>query len=162
MKFDISEIKEYIMSNPEMKIIIGGDSQRISRKGKHKTKHKEARFVTAVICYTRDKNRIFYEVSKERDIDPKPGKPYLRMMQETYKISEITTKLMDVLIDRDFQIHLDIASDSKWGSHCALSSAVGYVWGVIGVEPVVKPHSWAASTVADHIVKNNRDVLNFH
>ncbi len=162
MKFDIQEIKDYINNNPDAVIIIGGDSQKISTKGKRKkSKFRYAKFVTAVIVYQRDKNKIFYEVSKEKDQDTKPGKPFLRMMQETYKISEITVALMDVLIDRDFEVHLDIASDAKWGSNCALSSAVGYVWGVVGVEPIVKPHSWAASTVADHIVKNNKDVQNY-
>ena len=161
MKFNIQEIKDYIQDNSDAVIIIGGDSQKIPRKGKKKTKDRWARFVTAVIVYQRDKNKIFYEVSKERDQDTKPGKPYLRMMQETYKISEITVALMDVLIDRTFEVHLDIASDPKWGSNCALASAVGYVWGVVGVEPIVKPNAWAASTVSDWIVKNNKDVLNY-
>lgn len=162
MKFDVEEIKKYITDNPDALIIIGGDSQKVGRKGKNKTKDKFARFVTAVIVYQKDKNKIFYEVSKEKDIDPKPGKPFLRMMQETYKIADITIQLMDVLIDREFEVHLDVNPDPQWGSNCALSSAVGYVWGTIGIEPIVKPDSWAASTVADWIVKHNKDVLNFH
>lgn len=165
MKFNIEEIKDYIQDNPNAMIIIGGDSQKIGKKERKKgsnVKEKWARYVTAVIVYQRDKNKIFYEVSKERDIDPKPGKPYLRMMQETYKIADVTMKLMDVLVDRDFEIHLDVNPDPKWGSNCALSSAVGYVWGTIGIEPIVKPNSWAASTVADHIVKTNKGVLDYN
>lgn len=162
MKFDIEEIKEYILENPNAKIIIGGDSQRYGKKDKTKKKDKFSRFVTAVIVYQKDKNKIFYEVSKEKDIDHKPGKPFLRMMQETYKVADITMQLMDVLVDRDFEVHLDINVKPQHGSNCALASAVGYVWGTIGIEPVVKPDSWAASCVADHIVKTNKDVLNFN
>lgn len=172
MKFDVEEIKDYILDNPEAIIIIGGDSQKISKKSAKKKNKKSgiegkeyekfSRYVTAVIVYQKDKNKIFYEVSKERDIDPKPGKPFLRMMQETYKIADITIQLMDVLVDRDFEVHLDINAKPEHGSNCALSSAVGYVWGTVGIEPVVKPDSWAASTVADWIVKHNADVLNYH
>ncbi len=164
MRFNVEEIKEYILQNPDALIIIGGDSQKVGKKGQKKKdpKEKYARFVTAVIVYQKDRNKIFYEVSKERDIDPKPGKPYLRMMQETYKIADITLQLMDVLVDRAFEVHLDINAKPEHGSHCALSSAVGYVWGTVGIEPIVKPDSWAASTVADWIVKHNKEVLNFH
>lgn len=165
MTFNIQQIKDYILAHPNAKIIIGGDSQKISKKRKKKNKDlspgKYSRFVTAVIVYERDNNKIFYEVSKERDIDTKPGKPYLRMMQETYKIAGIAIELMDVLIDRDFEIHLDINANPEYGSNCALSSAVGYVWGTVGIEPIVKPWSWAASCVADHIVKTNKEVLSF-
>ncbi len=167
MKFNVDEIKQYIIDNPDAKIIIGGDSQKISSKQRRKLKKsgkkikKQAKFITAVIVYKKDKNKIFYEVSKEFDIDTKPNKPYMRMMQETYKIADIAIKLMDVLIDRDFSIHLDINPDPKWGSNCALSSAIGYIWGTIGIEPIYKPNSWAASCVADYIVKNNRQVLNY-
>ncbi len=160
MKFNIEEIKEYIDTHPNAKIFIGGDSQKVSNK-KRKNKNKEARFVTCVVVYEKDNNKIFFEVSKERDIDVIPGKPFNRMMNETYKVADITLQLMDVLIDRDFQIHLDISQEEFNGSHCAMGAAIGYIWGVVGVEPVLKPDSWVASTVADHIVKNNKKVLNY-
>ena len=163
MKFNIQEIKDYIQDNPDAMIFIGCDSQKISSKKrkKLKIKHKTARFVTAVVVYQKDKNKIFFEVSKERDIDIKPGKPFNRMMNEVYKTAEITLELMDVLIDRTFQIHLDISTEEYNGSNVAMSAAIGYIWGVIGVEPVLKPNSWVASTVSDHIVKHNTKVLNY-
>ena len=154
MKFDVEEIKTYIQENPDAKIIIGGDSQKISKR-KRKNKQRVARFVTCVIVYRKDKNKIFFEVSKERDLDTNPGKPITRMMNETYKIVDITMKLLDVIVDRDFQVHLDINPKESEGSNCALSQAVGYCWGMIGIEPIVKPDSWAASTVADRWVKRN-------
>jgi predicted RNase H-related nuclease YkuK (DUF458 family) len=158
MKFDVKEIKDYIKNHPDATIIIGGDSQKIYKKT---SKNKNVRFVTCVIVYQKDANKIFFEVSKEKDIDQNPSRPVMRMMQETYKIVDITTKLMDVLIDRSFEIHLDINPKESEGSNCALNQAVGYCWGMIGVNPVVKPDAWAASTVSDHIVKKNKQVLKF-
>jgi len=163
MKFDIEEIKQYIENNPNSKIIIGGDSQKMSSKKrkKLKIKQKTARFVTCVIVYKKDKNKIFYEVSKESDFDHNPAKPMLRMMQEVQKITSIAVELLDVISNKDFEIHLDINKSSEHGSNCALGQAIGYVWGMLGVEPIVKPNSWAASCVADHIVKTNKNVLNY-
>ena len=163
MKFDVEEIKKYITDHPNAKIFIGGDSQKASKKRKARAKspHKQARFVTAVVVYEKDQNKIFFEVSKERDVDAVPGKPFNRMMNETYKVADITLQLMDVLVERDFEIHLDISQLEYNGSHCAMGAAVGYIWGVVGIEPVLKPDSWVASTVADHIVKKNKAALNF-
>ena len=162
MQFNVQEIKDYILGNPDAKIIIGGDSQKISRKkGRAKPKHRVARFVTCVIVYKKDQNKIFFEVSSEKDFDHNPARPQMRMMQETQKITDIATNLMDVIADRDFEIHLDINKSPVHGSNCALGQATGYVWGLLGVEPIVKPDSWAASCVADHIVKNNKAVLDY-
>ena len=169
MIFDTEEIKKYILDHPDARIIIGGDSQKISRKKRHNKDSKDkkskpqkvARFVTCVIVYQKDQNKIFFEVSTENDFDHNPARPQMRMMQETQKITDIATQIMDVMYDRDFEIHLDINKNPAHGSNCALGQATGYVWGLLGVEPIVKPDSWAASTVADWIVKNNSKVLNF-
>ena len=163
MKFDIEEIKEYIQDNPNAKIFIGCDSQKVSNKKRKKMKLKEksARFVTAVVVYEKDKNKIFWEVSRERDIDIQPGKPFNRMMNEVYKVSDITLQLMDVLVERDFELHLDISKKEYNGSNCAMGAAMGYIWGVIGVEPILKPNSWVASCVSDHWVKTNSKVLSY-
>ena len=167
MKFDINEIKKYIQDHPNAKIFIGGDSQKISKrkhKGKVKTKPKSpksARFVTAVVVYEKDNNKIFWEVSHERDIDVIPGKPFNRMMHETQKVAAITLELLDVLMLRDFEVHLDISKLEYNGSNCAMSAAIGYVWGTVGVEPILKPDSWVASCVSDHIVKKNSAALGY-
>ena len=163
MKFNVEEIKDYINAHPNAKIFIGCDSQKVSnkRRKKQKIKEKSARFVTAVVVYEKDNNKIFWEVSRERDIDIQPGKPFNRMMNEVYKVSEITLELMDVLVDREFEIHLDISTEEFNGSNCAMGAAIGYVWGVIGVEPILKPDSWVASTVSDHIVKKNSQALSY-
>ncbi len=161
MKFDVDKIKKYILDNPNAIIIIGGDSQKISRKGKKAVGPRESKFVTAVVVYEKDNNKIFYEVSKEKDIDSNPGKPFNRMMNETYKVADITLQLMDVLVDREFEVHLDISTLDYNGSNVAMGAAIGYIWGVIGIEPILKPDSWCASCVSDHIVKKNKQVLDY-
>ncbi len=161
MKFDVDEIKKYIQDNPNARVIIGGDSQKVSRKGKKRANPRESRFVTAVVVYEKDHNKIFYEVTKEKDFDQDPGRPFNRMMNETYKVADITLKLMEVLVNRNFEIHLDISPHDYNGSNVAMGAAIGYIWGVIGIEPILKPDSWCASCVSDHIVKKNRDVLNY-
>jgi len=47
---------------------------------------------------------------------------------------------------------LDISTNPKYGSNCAAAEAAGYVLGVTGIEPKLKPESWAASFGADGIV----------
>jgi predicted RNase H-related nuclease YkuK (DUF458 family) len=42
--------------------------------------------------------------------------------------------------------------DPKHGSNCAASEAAGYVLGMTGIEPKLKPESWAASFGADGVV----------
>ena len=138
------EIKKYIKDNPKAKIVIGCDSQLYKKKFK---------FVTAVVVYSNEKSKIFYDVSVEKITDTKKSRPFTRLMKETEKAVNTAQELMDVILDRDFEIHLDINNSKAYGSNCVLSTAVGYVWGVIGIEPVIKPDSWGASCVADHIVK---------
>jgi predicted RNase H-related nuclease YkuK (DUF458 family) len=39
------------------------------------------------------------------------------------------------------------------GSNIVHNAAVGYVQGMTGILPKVKPEAWAASCVSDHFVK---------
>jgi len=157
MTFDIKEIKKYIQDHPNATIYIGGDSQKISNKKRNKipkkTKGKRSRFVIAVVVYEKDSNKIFYEISTENDYDSNPGRPSLRLMNEVYKVSQIITELQDVLCDRVWECHLDINPKKNYGSNCVFQQAVGYIKGMHGISPIVKPDAFVASTVADHIVK---------
>lgn len=46
---------------------------------------------------------------------------------------------------------LDINPDIRFGSSVACKEAIGYIRGTCMMEPVVKPHSWAGSNVADNL-----------
>lgn len=140
-KREVQEITEYINNNPNAKIYLGCDSQR--------AKKKKVRFVTVLVVYQKDKSRIYKDIRLEEVVDAKLSRPFNRMMREVQLVTELYTLLEDVLIERDFEIHIDVNPNESEGSNVAYGAAKGVIWGVIGVEPICKPDAWAASCVAD-------------
>ena len=147
-EIDLEEVKTYINDNPKAKIYLGCDSQKFRKNGEW-----NARYVTAIVVYEKDNNKIFGEISYERDFDQNPSRPALRMMNEVYKVSGMVIELQEELEGRYFEVHLDINPNIIHGSSIALSQAVGYIKGVNGINPKVKPEAWCASHVADHLVR---------
>jgi hypothetical protein len=72
-------------------------------------------------------------------------------MNEVYRISNLYLEFAEEIEDYDVSIHLDLNPMPVHGSSCAVSEAIGYIKGVCGLDPVVKPHAWAASNVADAV-----------
>ena len=140
-KRELQEIFAYIDSNPDAKIYLGCDSQR--------AKKKRVKFVTVLVVYQKDKSKIFKDVRIEQVVDAKLSRPFNRMMREVSLVTELYSLLEDVLIERDFEIHIDVNPNENEGSNVAYGAAKGVIWGMVGVEPVCKPHAWAASCVAD-------------
>lgn len=139
-----------IQCNAETKIYLGCDSVRyIDRKGA-----PMARFATVAIVHMNGKNgcRIFSNISHERNYDVKASRPKIRMMKEVQKVCELYVQLAPFIDEFDIEIHLDINTDPKHGSNCAANEAAGFVLGMTGIEPKLKPESWAASFGADGIV----------
>jgi uncharacterized protein len=133
---------------PETKVYLGCDSVRYIKKGR-----QWARFATVCIVHKNGKNgcRIFSNVSHEADYDMKPSRPKMRMMKEVQKVCELYTQIGPFIDEFNVEIHLDINTDPKHGSNCAASEAAGYVLGMTGIEPKLKPESWAASFGADGV-----------
>ena len=75
----------------------------------------------------------------------------MRLMNEVYKVAELYQKLVDVIGDREVQIHLDINPDERHNSSIVIQQAVGYIRGVCNVIPMVKPRAFAASYAADRL-----------
>lgn len=148
---EIKTIKKFIMSRPECKVYLGADSQRIKRK--------KVKFATVIIIHYIDENgigkgaKIFTDVTYEKIEDAKLSRPFMRMMTEVNKLTEVYQLLEEVLIDRDFEIHLDISEQKEHGSNVACGYAKGMIYGTIGVEPVMKPNAFAASCAADRYSK---------
>ena len=147
MEIDKNELKEYLSKMPEdTKIYFGADSERIRIDG--------AWFVDylLVIIVHEGGNKgakIFGEIQRERDFDKNLSRPRNRMMTEVYKISELYLNLKDVVDEFEVSVHLDINPDLRYGSSVACKEAIGYIRGTCMMDPVVKPHSWAGSNVAD-------------
>ena len=136
-------------TNQNTKVYLGCDSvvQNI------KDKKKRARYATVAIIHLNGNNgcRIFSNISYENEYDEKPNRPKLRMMNEVMKVCNLYIQLESVINDFDIEIHLDISKDQKNGSNCAASEAAGYVLGLTGIDPKLKPDSFAASVGADRV-----------
>lgn len=147
---EIEFIKNFILENENVEIYLGVDSQRIKKKVK---------FATVVILHYKDENnigkgaKIFSDISYDNIKDAKLSRPFNRMMKEVSLVTELYNQLEDVLIDREFEIHLDVNPIEGTGSNVAYGAAKGMIWGMIGVEPVCKPNAWAASCAADRYSK---------
>lgn len=134
------------------KIYLGCDSIRIRKNGRWYGK-----YATVAIIHKNGKSgcQIFSHKSVEPDYDVKQkGKQYrpkIRMMNEVAKVCQLYTQLIPFIDEYQVEIHLDISQDPKNASNCAAKEAAGYVLGVTGMQPKLKPDSFAASFGADHI-----------
>lgn len=146
----IEEIVNLLIElSSETKIYLGCDSVRYVKNGR-----PYARFATVCIVHRNGKNgcKIFSNISHQADYDLKKNRPKNRMIAEVMKVCELYLQLAPFIDEFDVEIHLDINTDPKFGSNCAASEAAGYVLAMTGIEPKLKPDSWAASFGADAMV----------
>jgi len=152
-----NEIREYIEGTSEStKIYVGCDSQRIRKRRKGK---KIARYVTTVVCHIDGSKgaRVFGGVSYHEIKDGDLSKPFTRLFKEAEKVVKVYEDLYDVLMDKEVELHIDINPEKGTGSNIVHGAAVGYILGLTGIEPKVKPEAFAASCCADHFVKKGFD-----
>lgn len=144
---DLDEVRNFIENSSESsKIYIGSDSERHRRGGVW-----FADYAVVVIVHKDGKHgaKVFGEITTERDYDQSKDKPRMRLMNEVMKAAQLYLDLEEVIGDRECEVHIDINPDHKHGSSCVISEAVGYIKGMTGVTPMVKPQAWAASICAD-------------
>jgi len=148
-KLNISEVSSFIETqSPETKIYIGADSERYKRGNLWYADYTLAVVVHIDGCHG---CKIFGEVQTEIDYDAKNSRPSLRLMNEVYKVAELFQKLVDVIGEREVQIHLDINPKECYNSSIVIQQAVGYIKGTCNVVPMVKPNAFAASYAADRL-----------
>lgn len=130
------------------KVYLGCDSVRFKKNDRN-----YARYATVAIVHMNGNKgcRVFSNISQELDFDVKKNRPKMRMMNEVMKVCELYMELIPYIDEFDVEIHLDINRDPKHGSNCAASEAAGYVLGMTGIEPKLKPESFAASYGADGV-----------
>lgn len=146
----IEEIVELLTKlSKNTRVYLGCDSVRTTHNNR-----QVARYATVCIIHMDGKHgcRIFSNISYEPDFDVKKNRPKIRMMNEVMKVCQLYNQLIPFIDEYEVEIHLDIASDPKHGSNCAALEAAGYVLGVTGIEPKLKPESFASSFGADHVV----------
>lgn len=144
---DLEQVRAFIQAqSADTKVYLGCDSERVKIGGTW-----FADYMRVVVVHI-DGNKgckIFGGIHRERDYDAKISRPANRLMNEVYQVSELYLELAEVIGDREVQIHLDVNASEKYGSNCVMQQAVGYIRGVCGLEPKLKPEAPAASFCAD-------------
>jgi predicted RNase H-related nuclease YkuK (DUF458 family) len=146
---NLNDLKEYLAScSKESKIYLGADSERVNVDG---VWHVD--YMTCVIVHVDAKHggKIFASVKRELDFDKKLSRPKIRLINEVIKVAELYLECAEMFDGFDVSIHLDLNPLPIHGSNCAHGEAIGIIKGMTGIDPVVKPHSWAASNVADAV-----------
>lgn len=129
------------------KIYLGCDSVRFRKNGVW-----YAKFATVCVVHINGNKgcKVFAHRSVERDYDLKKNRPSMRLMNEVQKVCELYTQLAPFIDEFNVEIHLDINPNVLFGSNCVATQAAGYVLGVTGIEPRLKPNALSASFCADH------------
>ncbi len=129
------------------KIYLGCDSVRFRKDGVW-----YAKFAAVCVVHINGNKgcKVFVHRSVERDYDLKKNRPSMRLMNEVQKVCELYTQLAPFIDEFDIEIHLDINPNVLFGSNCVATQAAGYVLGVTGIEPRLKPNALSASFCADH------------
>ena len=146
-KLDLEEVKDFISrQSPQTKVYIGCDSERVMINNEW-----WADYILAIVVHIDGKHgcKLFGEVVRERDFDQKQNRPRMRLMNEVYNVSDLYLRLVDVIIDREVEVHLDINPSELHGSNCVINEAIGYIRGTCNVIPMIKPKAFAASYAAD-------------
>ena len=129
------------------KIYIGSDSVRFKKNGE-----KFFRVATVLVVHLNGRNgcKVFRHRSTHRDYDMKKSRPSQRLMTEVMQTCELYHQVAPLISGYAIEIHADINPDEKHGSSCVAQQAAGYILGVTGIEPKLKPDAFVASFGADH------------
>jgi predicted RNase H-related nuclease YkuK (DUF458 family) len=148
--FNIDEVRDFIQNTSDLTCIyIGADSERY--RGKDNQWYAD--YTVAVVIHIDGSRgcKVFGQVSTERDYDKRHDRPAYRLMNEVYKASAMYLELFEAIGDRHVEVHLDINPDELHGSSCVIQQATGYIRGMCGFAPKVKPDAFAASYAADRL-----------
>ena len=148
-------IKAIKASSPTSSIYVGCDSVRFKKKVRNKTQCF-ARYATVVVLHMDSSHgcKLFYKEDILPDYGRKTESLVNRLIQEATFAIEATQAIAPYIGDRQFEVHLDINAHEQHASNKAASQACGYVLGVTGINPKIKPDAFAAMFAADRIANN--------
>lgn len=134
----IASIEEHILSGG--RIFVGCDSNVIGEK---------CTYATAICLYNESERRggrYFYRrhVEKIRLRSP----PQVRIMQEAQIAIEVALELASIFPTENIEVHLDVNTRKGHLSQTLADQLSGYAKAA-GFECKLKPHSWAATGIAD-------------
>lgn len=145
---DVNEyVKNWMKNNPDSSIIIGCDSQRLS---------KCVKFIVTIVMHIRDKwgvghgAHVIYASIYNKDIEFRKD-----IARKLWAESEYAVEAAQMIscCEKKITIHLDYNSDITKYSNIVYNSGIGYVKGM-GYEAMGKPLAYAASHVADGLCKS--------
>lgn len=142
-------------SSQTSSIYVGCDSVRFKKKVKGRNQYF-ARYATVIVLHMDSSHgcKLFYKEDVLPDYGKKTESLVSRLIQEAAFAIEATQEIAPHLGNRHFEVHLDINADEAHASNRAASQASGYVLGVTGVKPKIKPEAFAAMFAADRIANN--------
>ena len=152
-----NEIEQYL-TNTRGRVYLGADSVLQRRFSLTKQVFENwARYAVVLVVHINDSQgcKIFSYTECERVFDQKLSKPRQRLLAETYKCVECYLELVELLVGRDVEVHLDINADPQHASNAVAKQAIGYVKGVTNLDAVIKPQAWAGSNTADQVARLN-------
>ncbi len=140
-------ILDFIKTEPDnqYKLIVGTDSQ---------PGVKEIVFVTAIVIYRVGRGGRFFYLKRQERMHTSLKQ---RIFYEVSKSLEVASKLTGFLADEkefeeELQIEIHVDVGEKGPTNSIIKEVVGMVVGS-GYEALIKPDSYAASTVADKYTK---------
>lgn len=158
--FDFDEIKKEIKaSSKATAIYVGTDSVR---------KRRSVTYVTVIVIHYEGKHgaKIFQDIKVQRNYEKSPKALRMRLMTEVGYAASAAAEIIECVGDRPFQIHLDINPCEDHGSSIVVKEATGYILGMFGFKPKLKPESFCASFAADkyanQTAKRNESVFANH
>ena len=152
----IEEAKAAIRaSSATSSVYVGCDSVRFKKKVRGRTQYF-ARYATVVVLHMESAHgcKLFYKEDILPDYGRKTESLVNRLIQEASFAIEVVQEIATVVGDRHFEVHLDINAHEAHASNKAASQACGYVLGVTGIQPKIKPQAFAAMFAADRIANN--------
>lgn len=148
-KMNLEEVRRFIVQQaPSTKIYLGADSERVNVRGEWVID-----YTLVVVVHFEGSHgcKVFGEIVREKDYLKAADKPQFRLMNEVAKCAQLYLDLASVLVDRHVEIHLDLNPSDFHKSNEVVNQAKGYVKGVCGFDPMIKPMAPAASFAADRL-----------
>lgn len=148
-KIDFEDLKKQISeTSMATSIYVGCDSQIIKQ-----TKTKGfTRFITCVVIHydTKHGGKAFFQDIREYRVIPLKE----RLLKEVYSAVGVALEIVDAVGDRNFECHIDINPDERWGSNVVHKEATSYVK-ANGLKVISKPYSFCASAICDYMLKKS-------
>lgn len=135
-------------SHPDSKVYVGCDSVTYRHR---KTKEWYAAYSTVVILHRGELNgcNLFSHTEVLRDY----GNLKQRLLTEVGFAIDAAMEIKDHLDGRHMEVHCDINPAKEHKSSVAVSEAIGYVQGMLGDRPILKPDGFAATHAGDHVAR---------